>query len=93
MKIKKEWIIEHFRLNSNNELKRDKKTKENLINLLVERWESLSVTKSDYGLTSLGQIRLRLKEGAIPYRGKLRPLNPLHQFARSTTSMAQSWSN
>ena len=86
---KKEWIIEHFRLNSNNELKRDKKTKENLIKLLVDRWESLSVTKSDYGLTSLGQIRLRLKEGAIPYRGKLRPLNP--RLYKSLQDQLHQW--
>jgi septum formation topological specificity factor MinE len=71
------WIIEEFRLNEVDELNKNENVKSELIKLLDEYLDIVSVSLTDYGKTDLIELNIRLKENVMPYRGRVKAMNPL----------------
>ena len=75
-KQREEWVCQMFELDTNEDLTKNPDIKKKLVALLLEFFDVLSVTNTDYGCTSLMKMKIRLKPGSRPVRAHVRPLNP-----------------
>ena len=76
MKQRREWVNKEFRLEESDILRDDPKALREVEELLVEYWDVISKSKTDYGRTDLTQLEIDLIPGAKPYRGRCLPINP-----------------
>ena len=76
MKQRREWVNKEFRLGDSDVLHNDPKAVRDVENLLVEYWDVLSKSKTDYGCTDMIELEIDLTPGAKPYRGRCLPTNP-----------------
>ena len=54
----------------------DAKLKEAVIKLFVDHFEVLAMHPSQYGEPKVLEMKIDLVPGAIPYKSRVRPLNP-----------------
>ena len=73
---KRKFIRESFKLDSNAILNDDAELKEDVINLFLDNFEVLATHPSQYGETDVLEMKIDLIPGAVPYRSRVRPLNP-----------------
>lgn len=73
---RREWVNKEFRLGESDVLHDDPKALREVEELLVEYWDVISKSKTDYGRTDLTQLEIDLTPGAKPYRGRCLPINP-----------------
>ena len=76
MEQRREWVNKEFRLGESDVLYNDPKTRREVENLLMEYWDVLSKSKTDYGCTEMHELEIDLTPGAKPYRGRCLPTNP-----------------
>ena len=76
LKQRREWVNKEFRLGESDILYNDPKAVREVEDLLVEYWDVLSKSKTDYGKTSMTELEIDLTPGAKPYRGRCLPTNP-----------------
>ena len=70
------FIRESFQLDRNKILNADAKLKEAVIKLFLDNFEVLPTHPSQYGETEGLEIKIDLVPGGIPYKSRVRPLNP-----------------
>ena len=70
------WINKEFRLADSPFLAKDPEAHHRLENLLLEYWDTISKSKTDYGKTSLMELNIDLIPGAKPFKGHNRVMNP-----------------
>ena len=73
---KRQFIHESFQLEANEILNANKKFKEAVIKLFLDNFKVLARHPSQYGETEVLEMKIDLVPGAIPYKSKVRPLNP-----------------
>ena len=62
-----------------------------LVDMLVENFNCLSLHENDYGETDILEFEIKLKEGTIPKRQHPRPLNPVMQ--ESVKEQIKTWTD
>ena len=75
-KYLKKCICESFHLETNEILNADAKLKEAVIKLFLDSLEVLAMHPSQYVETKVLEMKIDLVPGAIPYKSRVRPLNP-----------------
>ena len=73
---KRKFISESFQLDTNEILSTDAKLKEAVIQLFVDNFNVLATHPNQYGETEVLEMKIDLIPGAIPYKSRVRPLNP-----------------
>ena len=73
---KQKFIRESFKLDSNAILNADAKLKEDVIKLFLDNFEVLAMHLNQYGETDVLEMKIDLIPGAVPYKSRVRPLNP-----------------
>ena len=73
---KQKFIRESFKLDSNTILNEDAELKEDVIKLFLDNFEVLATHPSQYGETNVLEMKIDLVPGAVPYKSRVRPLNP-----------------
>ena len=73
---KKKFIPDRFQLDTNAILNTDAKLKEAMIKLFLDNFKVLATHPSQYGETKVLEMKIDLVPGAIPYKSRVRPLNP-----------------
>ena len=73
---KRKFISESFQLDTNEILSTDAKLKEAVIQLFVDNFDVLATHPNQYGETEVLEMKIDLIPGAIPYKSRVRPLNP-----------------
>ena len=73
---KHQFIRESFQLDTNEILKADANLKEAVIKLFLDNFEVLATHASQYVETKVSEIKIDLVPGVIPYKLRVRPLNP-----------------
>ena len=79
LRERREYIITMLKLDE-NELFKDRKVKEQVIQMFLDNWDAVSISESDYGRADALQFHIQVPKGTPPVRAKVRPLNP-HQEA------------
>ena len=84
------WLEEQFQFAKSPYLSEDPKLKRQVLDVLSEYTDVLSVSKTEYGRTNVLMAHLRLKDPYCnPFRGKSRPLNP--QQEESLKEQIDTW--
>ena len=73
---KRKFISESFQLDTNAILSTDAKLKEAVIQLFLDNFDVLATHPNQYGETEVLEMKINLIPGAIPYKSRVRPLNP-----------------
>ena len=73
---KRKFICESFQLVTNAILNTDAKLKEAVIKLFLNNFKVLATHPSQYGETEVLEMKIHLVPGAIPYKSRVRLLNP-----------------
>ena len=73
---KRKFIRESFQLDTNAILSTDAKLKEAVIQLFLDNFDVLATHPNQYGETEVLEMKIDLIPGAIPYKSRVRPLNP-----------------
>ena len=73
---KQTFIRESFKLDTNAILNADAKLEQAVIKLFLDNFEALATHPSQYGETKVLEMKIDLEPGAIPYKSRVRPLNP-----------------
>ena len=73
---KHQFICECFQLDMNAILDVDTKLKEAVIKLFLDNFKVLAMHPSQYGETEVLEMKIDLVPGAIPYKSRVRLLNP-----------------
>ena len=73
---KRQFICESFQLDMNAILNMDAKLKEAVIKLFLNNFEVLASHPSQYGKTEVLEMKIDLVLGVIPYKFRVRLLNP-----------------
>ena len=73
---KQTFLCESFQLDTNKILNEDAKLKEAVIKLFLDNFEVLATHPSQYGEIKVLEMKIDLVPGAIPYKSRVRPLNP-----------------
>ena len=76
MEQRRAWVNKEFRLGESDILCDDPETTWEVENLLIEYWDVLSKSKTDYGRTDMIELEIDLVPGAKPYKGRSLPINP-----------------
>ena len=71
------WLEKEFQFDKSPYLKENKQLRRQVLDVLSEYADVISVSKTEYGRTDVLMAHLRLKDPySTPFRGKTRPLNP-----------------
>ena len=73
---KQKFIRENFKLDSNPILDKDAELKEDVIKLFLDNFKVLATHPSQYGETNVLEMKIDLIPGAVPYKSRVKPLNP-----------------
>ena len=72
-------LVEKLKFNENDLLNRNPQIKGKLLELVREYTDVFAEPESVIGTTDVIEFDIKLKEGSVPHRSKLRPLNPDQQ--------------
>ena len=75
-KQRRQWLHKEFRLGESDLLSNDPKTTREVEDLLLDYFDVISISKTDYGQTQLMELEIDLVPGAKPYKGRCLPTNP-----------------
>ena len=73
---KRQFNCESFKLDTKEISNADAKLKEAVIKLFVDNFEVLATHPSQYSEIKVLEMKIYLVPGAIPYKSRVRPLNP-----------------
>ena len=73
---KYQFIPKSFQLDTNKILNADTKLKEAVIKLFLVNFKVLAIHPSQYGKTKVLKMKIDLVPGGIPYKSRVRLLNP-----------------
>ena len=73
---RRQFIREFFQLDTNKILNADAKLKKTVIKLFLDNLEVLATHPSQYGETEVLEMIINLVLGSIPYKSRVRSLNP-----------------
>ena len=76
MEQRRAWVNKEFRLGDSDIICNDPRAVREVENLLLEYYDVLSKSKTDYGRTDMIELEIDLLPGAKPYKGRCLPINP-----------------